>query len=136
MNLLLRRYEFGGPQTFGKLYVDGSHECETLEDQDRMLEEGGTKVYGETCIPRGKYLVIVDYSQRFKKDLPRLLNVPGFEGIRIHPGNTVADTLGCILVGMRRIGNQVQQSRLAFDALFQKLEAAYDAGEGLELEIV
>lgn len=136
MNLLLRRYEFKGVATFGKLYVDGSYECETLEDQDRKLEDGGVKVYGETCIPRGKYLVVIDYSQRFKVDLPRLLNVPGFEGIRIHPGNTVTDTHGCILVGRVRTGGQIQNSRSAFNALFAKLDAAYDEGEEIELEIV
>lgn len=135
MNLLLRRYEFGGEQTFGKLYLNGAYECETLEDQDRNLEDGGAKVFGKTAIPRGKYIVIIDYSTRFKRDLPHVLNVPQFEGIRIHSGNTVEDTEGCILVGNTKVGNQVLQSRVAFNALMMKLDAAYDVGEHIEMEV-
>ena len=79
---------FSEKSTIGKLVVDDTFFCYTLEDKDRYLETNPDgKVYGETAIPRGKYQVVIDYSQRFKRELPRLLHVPGFEGVRIHPGN-------------------------------------------------
>ena len=131
MKLTLKRYDFTPEATFGKLFVDGVFECEVLEDFDRKLESGGEKIYGETAIPRGKYHVLITYSNRFKRDLPLLLEVPQFEGIRIHPGNTAADTLGCLLVGTARVGNTIRNSKIAFNALFQKLEAA----DNIEIEI-
>jgi len=91
--------------TMGELFLNGKKFCNTLEDQIRDLnydgdlsDAGEVKVYGKTAIPRGTYKVQITMSNRFKKELPLLLNVAGFEGIRIHGGNTVEDTLGCILV--------------------------------------
>ena len=90
----------------GELSIDGIFFCYTLEDIERAV-----KVYGKTCIPKGSYNVITDYSTRFKKELPHILNVPNFDGVRIHGGNTDVDTLGCILVGkdkwvsLEKIGN-------------------------------
>ena len=78
----------------GEMLIDGKHFAYTLEDITRDV-----KVYGETAIPTGTYKIIVDYSEHFKKELPHILNVPGFNGIRIHGGNTANDTLGCILIG-------------------------------------
>jgi hypothetical protein len=121
--------------TLGTLHVNGYYQCETLEDEDRHLEDGGIKIWGKTCIPKGKYTVIIDYSNRFKKDMPHVINVPKFEGIRIHSGNTQADTDGCILVGKTRLGNTILQSRIAFDALFDVMETAYDKGDEITLEI-
>ena len=83
----------GAHCTLGKMYIDGVDMCYTLEDVVR--EE---KVYGETAIPAGRYRVDVTYSNRFQCDMPLVLDVPNFEGIRIHPGNTDKDTHGCILV--------------------------------------
>ena len=119
-------------RTFGQMYVDDAKQCETLEDPVREVE-GATvtnwKVKGDTAIPRGRYRVIVNHSNRFKRDLPLLLNVPGFEGIRIHAGNTEADTEGCILVGTKRAAASILESRIAFNELFADIQEALANGE-------
>jgi hypothetical protein len=135
MKLLLIREPGGERCTHGKLYVNGVMECFTLEDVDRKLEKGGEKVYGKTAIPRGTYEVVINFSQRFKRDLPLLLNVPGFTGVRIHAGNTAEDTEGCILVGSTRGDECVRNSRVAFGKLFDQLDEAYAAHEQIELEV-
>src|SRR6266446_7748971 len=136
MNLLLIRDIFTQTCTIGKLFIDGQYLCETLEDCDRKLELGGVKIYGESAIPRGTYKVTIDFSGRFQRDMPHVLDVPQFTGIRIHPGNTAADTDGCILVGTGRVANRsITESRLAFNKFFPKLEAAIKAGEEITLEI-
>lgn len=118
--------------TIGLLSIDGVHECYTCED---VVRPSGEKLHGQTAIPAGVYSVVVNQSQRFKRRLPLLLNVPGFEGIRIHPGNTQFDTEGCILPGRGFTPNSVTQSVLAFDALFLKIEAAHAAGHPVTIEI-
>lgn len=118
MELLLKRIFLGETYTIGKLYVDGVKFCDTLEDKVRPY---GEKVYGETAIPYGEYKVIITYSQRFKRPLPLLLNVPMFEGIRIHPGNTAVDTHGCILVGVNDSKGRISQSKFTFYQLFKKM---------------
>ncbi len=94
MNLKLLRKTFTEESTIGVLSVNGTAECFTLEDKVRAV-----KIPGKTAIPAGIYEVTITFSDRFQKPLPLLLNVPNFAGIRIHPGNTAADTEGCILVG-------------------------------------
>ena len=121
MLLKLTRKIFTDKSTIGELQINEIFECYTLEDADRNLENGGIKVPGKTAIPRGRYEVIVTYSNRFKRPLPLLLNVPQFEGIRIHKGNTSEDTEGCILVGFEQRKNSVFNSRLAFDPLHKKI---------------
>lgn len=117
MKLLLKR-EPHPEYTVGKLYIDGVYECFTLEDPVRE-----TKILGKTAIPYGTYNVIINQSVRFKRKLPLLLNVKDFVGIRIHPGNSVDDTEGCILVGTSRTKNGlVLNSVLAFKSLFAKME--------------
>lgn len=116
--------------TIGHLYVDGIFECYTLEDIERK-----EKVYGKTAIPTGTYKVTINWSPRFKRPMPLLLQVPGFEGVRIHPGNTEVDTEGCILVGRKAEKDRILESRLAFDALFKKLETALNAKQVIELEV-
>jgi hypothetical protein len=117
MKLLLKR-EPHPDYTVGKLYINGVYECFTLEDPVRE-----TKIHGETAIPYGTYNVIINQSARFKRELPLLLNVKNFAGVRIHPGNTVEDTEGCILVGTTRTKNGiVLNSVLAFKSLFKKMK--------------
>ena len=105
MKLLLTRVFFLPDRTIGRLFIDNTYFCDTLEDKNRDINHNGkfdngeSKVYGETCIPFGEYEVKVTYSPKFKRELPILLDVPYFEGIRIHRGNYIKDTLGCILVG-------------------------------------
>lgn len=117
MKLKLIRDTFTENTTIGKLYVDGVYFCETLEDKDRGLDQKlstaintALKVYGETCIPYGIYNVIVTPSVRLKRTLPLLINVEGFQGIRIHKGNSKKDTLGCIILGTTRGKDAVYQS--------------------------
>lgn len=111
MELLLKRRFLGERYTIGTLFIDGERFSDTLEDRVRNIEKDGKgKVYGETAIPAGRYKVIVSRSPRFKRDLPRLLNVPHFEGILIHRGNTEKDTHGCILVGENKIKGKVVNS--------------------------
>jgi hypothetical protein len=93
-----------------------------LEDRYRPAPEA--KVPGATCIPLGRYEVRITHSPKFDRDLPLLIGVPGFEGVRIHPGNTAADTEGCLLPGRVRHGEAVQESRAAFVDLFAKLRGA------------
>ena len=122
MNLLLKRRWLTEASTVGELYVDGVRECFVLEDRYRPPPEA--KVYGATAIPCGRYEVRITHSPKFKQDLPLLVGVPGYEGVRIHPGNTAADTEGCLLPGRVRHGESVQESRLAFTDLFAKLMGA------------
>lgn len=135
MKLILVRDEFTPQSTIGKLSVNGAYFCETIEDCDRYLEAGGAKIPGETAIPRGTYEVTIDFSTRFGKDMPHVLNVPQFDGIRIHPGNSAHDTEGCVLVGLRRGPDYVYQSVAAFNPLYAKLDAAVEAGEKVTLEV-
>jgi len=118
MKLLLQREPSTKKSTAGKLFLDGAFECYTLED---IVRERGVKVYGQTAIPAGTYQVLLTQSPRLKRVLPLLLNVPGFEGIRIHPGNKAEDTDGCILVGDAPAPDWLGQSKVAFDRLFAKL---------------
>lgn len=103
--------------TFGSLYIDNEFECYTLEDTIRV----GEKIPGATAIPAGTYMVRVTMSVRFKEELPILEDVPEFTGIRIHAGNTVEDTEGCILVGIGRNGSRLEFSRRALNPLMAKL---------------
>ena len=135
MKLILHRQIFSDKSSVGTLYVNGLKECHTLEDRDRHLEDGGEKVYGETAIPRNTYKVVITYSNRFKQPMPLLVDVPGFEGIRIHPGNTDQNTEGCILVGVGIGNDRLYNSRQAYERLFNKLEAAEALGEEITIEI-
>lgn len=127
MNLRLVREPTIDGVTFGVLFVDGRFECFTLEDAIREIPGqpvSSWKVAQQTAIPAGRYRLIITPSHRFQRPLPLLVDVPGFAGVRMHPGNTVADTEGCVLVGKDRQAGRVLQSRIAFEALFAKLAAA------------
>ncbi len=103
--LELKRDTFTEKSTIGTLVLDDEFLCDTLEDPVREGSDGildqGEKIPGETAIPRGTYQVIINISTRFKREMPLLLHVPFFTGVRIHNGNTAAHTDGCILVGLR-----------------------------------
>lgn len=131
MEILLQRVAKKDKYTIGKLYINDQYFCDTLEDTDRGLTQSMTeqqikskKVYGETAIPTGTYRIIISYSNRFKKQMPLLLNVPGFSGIRIHTGNTEKDSLGCILVGKNKAVGKVLESRDTYNKLFSVLQKA------------
>jgi hypothetical protein len=118
MQLTLQRRWTSEKSTIGELYINNAFFCFTLEDR---LRATGLKVHGQTAIPAGQYSIAITMSRRFKRLLPLLLDVPQFEGIRIHPGNRAENTEGCILVGFTRNPDFIGESRNAFDALFQKL---------------
>ena len=132
MNLTLHRQPSQPWGTLGRLSIDGEPECWTCEDVVR----DGPKILHETAIPAGRYRVVINRSQRFQKMLPQLLNVPGFEGIRIHAGNSQADTSGCILVGLARTALGVLRSRKAMDRLQPQIAAALARGEDVWIEVV
>lgn len=113
--LVLERTDYLDNCTIGDLYLNGEFICNTLEDTYREK-----KIAGCTCIPYGEYDVIINWSPRFKSMYPRLLDVPGFEGILIHKGNTDKDTEGCILVGTKS-GDKLINSKIAFDKLYDRL---------------
>jgi hypothetical protein len=119
MQITIKRLYKTNTSTIGELFIDGIFECFTLEDVERPV-----KIKNETAIPKGTYKVIINQSNRFKRLLPLLLNVPNFEGIRIHSGNSNHDTEGCILVGQTRNKNYIGQSRKAFNKLFKKMQGA------------
>lgn len=120
--------------TVGRLYVDGKLFCNTLEDRVRDLNTE-EKIYGETAIPAGRYRVIFNWSPKFGRNLPRLLNVPHFEGILIHPGNTAADSAGCILVGKNSAVGRLSESRDTSDRLNVLIEDAQRRGEDIFITV-
>ena len=129
MNLKLVRPPYNPKATIGELFIDGIFFCYTCEDPDR-LSQGLPKVFGETAIPKGTYQVQITYSPRFKRNMPLLKGVKGFDGVRIHPGNFVADTEGCILVGFKKGDNCVLSSKKAYDRLMEELK------DKIKIEIV
>jgi hypothetical protein len=122
MKLVLDRCWLSAKATVGKLSIDGVFECFVLEDRYRPPPE--PKVPRETCIPVGIYEVVITHSPRFGVDMPLLLEVPGFEGVRIHTGNIPSDTEGCLIVGRERMPDKVFGSREAYAQLFKKLQTA------------
>lgn len=123
--ITLRRKKSANGWTQGVLNIAG-REYFTCED---VIRAPGEKVYGETAIPAGRYEVVITYSPRFKKPLPRLLNVPMFEGVLIHSGNYAKDTEGCILPGKTLLPNGVGNSKAAMDEIMPILSAMLAAGK-------
>ncbi len=142
MKLRLERKYFKDTYTIGNLYIDGTFFSNTLEDKNRDVNKNGkfdngeVKVYGETCIPFGTYKIVVNMSLKFKRELPRLLNVPSFEGVLIHRGNTAKDTAGCILVGENKAIGKVLNSTLYEEKLVKMMKEAIARGEEITVEIV
>jgi hypothetical protein len=121
IRLLLKRIALRDDYTIGKLYIDGSYFCDTLEDRVRDLAKEA-KVPAKTAIPSGTYKVMVNTSPKFKRLLPRLLDVPHFDGILIHRGNTPEDTAGCILVGENKQIGKVLNSTYYEERLVEILK--------------
>ena len=132
MKVTIIRLDLSPAATLGSMQLGGRHQCFTLEDPYRgQLDNPADKVPGRTCIPFGEYPLVITHSPKFNRELPLVMNVPRFNGIRIHAGNTVDDTEGCPLVGMGAHalpsvagGYAIADSRTAFEALFAKLKAA------------
>lgn len=135
MKLRLERRFLCPGYTIGRLEVDGAYFCDTLEDRVRDLARE-KKVAAQTAIPAGTYRVVVNVSPRFGRRLPRLPDVPGFEGILIHRGNTAADTAGCILVGENKVRGRVVNSTAYELKLTALLEEAQRAGESITIEVI
>lgn len=144
MKLLLKRSYKGEKYTIGKLFIDGSYCCDVLEDRDRNLsssmsleEINKIKIPRETAIPTGTYKITLDVvSPRFSKypfymevcdgKLPRLLNVPGYEGVLIHVGQTAENSSGCILVGKNTRTGELTDGKNVFRDLYNKLKEDKD----------
>ena len=129
-NLNLKRTYPKENYTIGELYIEGEYFCDTLEDTVR-----DEKIAGQTAIPYGKYEIIVNRSPRFKRDLPLLLEVPNFEGIRIHRGNTAKDTSGCILVGENKVVGKVINSTPYEEEITKLIKEAISLGYKVFIEI-
>lgn len=124
--------------TISHCFVNGSLLCYILEDVVREIPGKPVtewKVKGATAIPKGIYKVVITESTRFKRPLPLLLDVQGFSGIRIHAGNTSADTEGCLLPGTSMTDSSVGQSRKAFEQLYKLIEDSLAAGDEVLLEV-
>lgn len=132
MELLLIRDIFAPQRTLGVLYVNGVKECYICED---VVRPNGEKVYGKTAIPEGRYEVKITMSNRFKRELPLLLNVPNFEGIRIHSGNHEGHTEGCLLPGKTRNASGVFSSVIATNNLILKIRSALNSGKKVFITI-
>lgn len=125
MEIRVKRFLPGHESTVGEMFVDGTYLCYTLAD---FVQPGDSYVYGKSYVPAGRYRVVVTYSHRFGRELPLLVDVPGFSKVRIAP-DTGNDTHGCIVVGHTRDGGTVGQRRSAFNALLLKIRNALFNGE-------
>ena len=140
MELLVKRKWKKDTYTIGQLYIDGKYFCDTLEDKDRGLSDDMSvsdimkqKRYGITAIPYGRYKVDMNtvspkyqkrnaaYTRPYGHKMPRILNVKGYDGILIHPGNTANDTFGCLLVGKNTVVGKVMNSQATWKQLMDKL---------------
>lgn len=142
MKLELKRIARKNTYTIGRLFVDGKYFSDSIEDKDRLLKQTDsldkikkTKVYAETAIPIGTYKVIVNMSPKFKRNLPRLLDVPGFDGILIHRGNTAKDSAGCIIVGENKVVGKVINSTPYETQLVRLLTEAQNRKEPITIKI-
>ena len=135
MKLKLNRIALRKTYTIGKLYIDGKYFCDTLEDtvmdtnKSGKFDNGEKKVKGKTAIPYGTYEIKWTYSPRFKKYTPQLMNVPQFEGIRIHAGNSSTDTEGCLLLGENKKVGMVLNSRATINKFYPIIKEACSNGK-------
>lgn len=146
MEIKLKRVARKKEYTIGKIYLDGEYECDSIEDRDRYYF-GQTKVKSETAIPCGRYRVTLnvvsprfggrDFYKKYANGgrLPRLLNVPNFEGVLMHVGNTEKDSAGCIIVGKNKVVGKVVNSKETFINLYKKLQKANERKEEIWITI-
>lgn len=141
MQLELKRIALKPTYTIGKLYIDGNYYCDTIEDKvidlnkNGKFDDGIDKVMHETAIPYGTFKVIVNYSPKFKRELPRLLNVPYFEGILIHNGVTQNNSSGCIIIGKNTEVGKVTNSHFYMSNLTALIKAEQDKGNPITITI-
>ena len=142
MELRLERKYRNNSYCIDKLYINGKYFSDALEDPDRGLTDTMSleeikkiKIKGNTCIPYGTYNITITYSPRFKKNLPLLNNVKGFDGIRIHSGNKPQDTEGCLLPGFNKVKGQVIDSRVTTDKLIAQIQQVLNKGEKVTITI-
>jgi hypothetical protein len=131
LEINLHRKWFTPKSTVGELYYalpgqQMARACYTLEDQVRAP---GIKIQGETAIPEGHYRVVISWSERFECMMPELINVPLFEGVRIHVGNKAEDSEGCILLGRTENPNFIGESKMAFASFCRRFCDALNFGE-------
>lgn len=131
MHLHVIRTTFTDQSSVGELHINGKFYCFTLEDVDRGLRAEmpltdirAHKLFAQTAIPTGSYEVVLNWSNRFQKQMPLLLRVPGWEGVRIHSGNYAHQTEGCILLGKTKLDNMVGVSNVTFAAFLGELKKA------------
>lgn len=142
MELILERKFFKENYTIGNLSINGKFFCNTIEDKNRDLNKNGKfdngeyKVYAQTCIPFGEYKVVLFMSPKYKRLLPKLLNVPHFEGILIHNGTDENNTSGCIIVGENKIKGKVINSTKYMNELTNLIEKAINNGENVTIKII
>ena len=135
MKLTLKRIALRPTYTIGKLYIDDVYFCDTIEDTVRDINKNGKfdngekKVHSKTAIPYGTYEIKWTYSPRFKKYTPQLMDVPSFEGIRIHAGNTSADTEGCLILGENKQVGKVLNSRATINKFYPIIKEACSKGK-------
>lgn len=135
MKLTLKRIALRPTYTIGKLYIDDAYFCDTLEDTVRdtnksgKFDNGEQKIKGKTAIPYGTYEIKWTYSPRFKKYTPQLMSVPSFEGIRVHAGNTSADTEGCLILGENKQVGKVLNSRATINKFYPIIKKACSNGK-------
>ena len=126
MNFLLHRDARKPNYTIGKFSIDGSYLCDTIEDTDRFTTDPPNcveKIPGKTCIPKGRYKVILSWSDRFNELMPRILDVPCFDGILIHNGVDENSTEGCVIVGENTEVGKVTNSTFYFHKIKELLGA-------------
>lgn len=142
MLIEVRRYILTKSFTVGHLYIDGQFFCHTLEDMDRELSDDlsedenlSKKIYGVTAIPIGEYKLTIDYSNKYKKYLPHILNVKAFDGIRFHSLNYAKESLGCVGVGNYNGNGMIINSRKTMNAFQPIIQEAIDSKQDVKVRI-
>ena len=156
MELILKRIALRSEYTIGKLYVNGEYVCDTIEDTVRDLDKDGkfangeVKIPGKTAIPYGRYEITMkvkspkysnfskySWAKKYDGYLPRLLNVPHFEGVLIHVGNSALDSEACVLVGENKVVGKVINSVNTFRRLMDDyLVPAKKRNENIVITII